>query len=65
MWHRVAPALAQRHFTVVLMDLRGYGDSGRPLPDAMHRPTASARWRPTRMAVMAQLGFQPVSGAGA
>ncbi|WP_374669828.1 alpha/beta fold hydrolase [Ramlibacter sp.] len=29
MWHRVAPALA-RHFRVVLMDLRGYGDSGRP-----------------------------------
>ena len=31
-WHRVAPLLAQR-FTVVLMDLRGYGDSGRPAPD--------------------------------
>lgn len=29
MWHRVAPALAQR-FSVVLMDLRGYGDSSRP-----------------------------------
>lgn len=29
MWHHVAPALAQRHH-VVLMDLRGYGDSGRP-----------------------------------
>lgn len=29
MWHRVAPQLA-RQFTVVLMDLRGYGDSGRP-----------------------------------
>ncbi|MBA2963384.1 MULTISPECIES: alpha/beta fold hydrolase [Ramlibacter] len=29
MWHRVAPELAQRH-RVVLMDLRGYGDSGRP-----------------------------------
>ncbi|MBC7611284.1 MAG: alpha/beta fold hydrolase, partial [Polaromonas sp.] len=28
MWHRVAPALAQ-HFTVVMMDLRGYGDSAR------------------------------------
>ncbi|RYF14587.1 MAG: alpha/beta hydrolase [Comamonadaceae bacterium] len=29
MWHRVAPQLAQR-FEVVAMDLRGYGDSGRP-----------------------------------
>ncbi|NNU42671.1 alpha/beta fold hydrolase [Ramlibacter montanisoli] len=29
MWHLVAPQLAQR-FKVVLMDLRGYGDSGRP-----------------------------------
>lgn len=29
MWHRVAPVLAQA-FDVVLMDLRGYGDSGRP-----------------------------------
>jgi haloacetate dehalogenase len=29
MWHRVAPQLAER-FTVVAMDLRGYGDSGRP-----------------------------------
>ena len=29
LWHLVAPQLAQ-HFSVVLMDLRGYGDSGRP-----------------------------------
>ena len=29
MWHRVAPRLAQT-FRVVAMDLRGYGDSGRP-----------------------------------
>ena len=29
MWHRVAPSLAERH-PVVLMDLRGYGDSDRP-----------------------------------
>lgn len=29
MWHRVAPQLAAR-FRVVLLDLRGYGDSGRP-----------------------------------
>lgn len=31
MWHLVAPQLATR-FTVVLMDLRGYGDSDRPAP---------------------------------
>ncbi len=29
MWHRVAPVLARTH-RVVLMDLRGYGDSDRP-----------------------------------
>ncbi|HSV36303.1 MAG TPA: alpha/beta hydrolase [Ramlibacter sp.] len=29
MWHRVAPRLAES-FSVVMMDLRGYGDSGRP-----------------------------------
>lgn len=29
MWHRIAPALAAS-FQVVLLDLRGYGDSGRP-----------------------------------
>ena len=29
MWHRVAPGLAKR-FRLVAMDLRGYGDSGRP-----------------------------------
>jgi haloacetate dehalogenase len=29
MWHRVAPTLAKT-FSVVLMDLRGYGDSDRP-----------------------------------
>ena len=41
MWHRVAPALAER-FSVVAMDLRGYGDSGRPEADADHAATASA-----------------------
>ncbi|MGO4390767.1 alpha/beta fold hydrolase [Variovorax sp. M-6] len=35
-WHRVAPRLAEQ-FTVVLLDLRGYGDSGRPPADEHHR----------------------------
>jgi haloacetate dehalogenase len=30
-WHKIAPQLAE-HFTVVVPDLRGYGQSGRP-PD--------------------------------
>lgn len=29
LWHKVAPVLAQ-HFTLVLADLRGYGDSSKP-----------------------------------
>ncbi|MGH9061261.1 MAG: alpha/beta fold hydrolase, partial [Acidimicrobiales bacterium] len=29
LWHRVAPALAER-FTVVATDLRGYGASAKP-----------------------------------
>ena len=32
-WHRVAPLLA-RHYTVVVPDLRGYGRSPGPAPDA-------------------------------
>ncbi len=32
MWHRVAPTLAQ-HFSVVAADLRGYGQSSRPIDD--------------------------------
>ena len=35
MWHRVAPRLAER-FTVVVSDLRGYGDSSKPPGDAAH-----------------------------
>src|SRR5450756_2160198 len=35
MWHHVAPILAQHH-TVVLTDLRGYGDSGKPPGGSTH-----------------------------
>jgi haloacetate dehalogenase len=56
MWHRVAPALAQ-HFTVVLMDLRGYGDSSRPAPDAEHRAHSKREMALDALTVMAQHGF--------
>uniref|UniRef100_UPI00261EECC5 alpha/beta fold hydrolase n=1 Tax=uncultured Azohydromonas sp. TaxID=487342 RepID=UPI00261EECC5 len=35
LWHKVAPALAER-FTLVLCDLRGYGDSSKPAGEADH-----------------------------
>lgn len=36
-WHRVAPRLRDEGFTVVCPDLRGYGRSSAPEPDAAHR----------------------------
>jgi haloacetate dehalogenase len=55
MWHRVAPVLAQRH-TVVMMDLRGYGDSDRPTDDANHATYSKRRMAADALAVMRQLG---------
>src|SRR5437660_6065558 len=34
-WHKVAPELAER-FSVVVPDLRGYGDSGKPQGGERH-----------------------------
>ena len=56
MWHRVAPALAKR-FTVVLMDVRGYGDSARPAPDAAHVNHSKREMALDAVAVMAHHGF--------
>lgn len=57
MWHRVAPELARR-FSVVLMDLRGYGDSGRPEPDALHASHSKREMALDAMAVMRHRGFE-------
>lgn len=56
MWHRVVPALAER-FTVVLMDLRGYGDSARPAPDLLHVAHSKREMALDALAVMAHHGF--------
>jgi haloacetate dehalogenase len=54
MWHRVASGLATRH-SLVMLDLRGYGDSDRP---AAAEPTYSKRnMAMDAVAVMQQLGF--------
>ncbi len=56
MWHCVAPTLARR-FTVVMMDLRGYGDSGRPSADESHAAYSKREMALDALAVMQSLGF--------
>jgi haloacetate dehalogenase len=55
MWHRVAPTLAQ-HFTLVLADLRGYGDSQRVAPDATHAAYSKRVMAQDMLALMQALG---------
>ncbi|HEY8050740.1 MAG TPA: alpha/beta hydrolase [Ramlibacter sp.] len=56
MWHRVAPALA-RHFTVVMMDLRGYGDSARPQATSGSANYSKREMAGDALAVMHECGF--------
>ena len=56
MWHRVAPELA-RSYTVVMMDLRGYGDSDRPVSDLSHAVYAKREMATDAVAVMKHCGF--------
>jgi haloacetate dehalogenase len=57
MWHRVAPQLAER-FEVVLMDLRGYGDSGRPPAGAQSAAYAKREMALDALYVMRTLGHE-------
>lgn len=57
MWHRVAGELA-RTFTVVMMDLRGYGDSVRAAADAQHAAYAKRAMALDAVAVMRHHGFE-------
>ena len=56
MWHRVVHALAEQ-FTVVLMDLRGYGDSARVISDEQHAPYSKRAMALDALAVMTHYGF--------
>ena len=56
MWHRVAPALAER-FTLVMPDLRGYGISARVAPDATHANHSKRTMALDMLGLMRGLGF--------
>ncbi len=55
LWHKVAPALAQR-FTLVLPDLRGYGDSSKPPGEADHANYSKRALALDMLRVMQALG---------
>jgi haloacetate dehalogenase len=56
MWRHVAPALAEDH-TVVVADLRGYGDSGKPAPDDAGLVYSKRSMARDQVGLMRQLGF--------
>jgi haloacetate dehalogenase len=63
MWHRVAPALAER-FTVVLADLRGYGDSDKPPSTPDHAPYSKRAMAADQLGLMHALGFERFAVVG-
>ncbi len=62
-WHKVAPSLAQS-FTVVAVDLRGYGDSSKPDGGPEHENYTFRAMGNDNVAVMAALGFDRFHVAG-
>jgi haloacetate dehalogenase len=63
MWHKVAPTLA-KYFTVVVPDLRGYGESGKPRTTDDHFPYSKRAMALDQVEVMAALGFNEFFLAG-
>ncbi|NDY93124.1 alpha/beta fold hydrolase [Ideonella livida] len=57
LWHRVAPALAQHH-TLVLADLRGYGDSSKPPGEPDHANYSKRVMAQDLLAAMRALGHE-------
>ena len=63
MWHLIADRLAE-DFTVVMADLRGYGDSGKPETDAEHSPYSKRAMAADMAQLMAGLGHQTFAVMG-
>lgn len=60
LWHRVAAHLAQ-DFTVVITDLRGYGDAGKPADQGDHGQQSFRAMAADQVEVMRALGFERFS----
>jgi len=62
-WHRVAPALTRR-FTVVIPDLRGYGDAGKPTGPPDHSTYSKREMALDQLELMRSLGHSTFSVVG-
>jgi haloacetate dehalogenase len=63
MWHQIAPQLAER-FTVVVTDLRGYGQSGTPPSTPDHAPYSMREIARDQVKVMRALGHDRFAVVG-
>ncbi|MGO4595878.1 alpha/beta fold hydrolase [Leifsonia sp. 2TAF2] len=55
-WHRVAPLLVERGFTVIVPDLRGYGRSSAPVPRPDHSQASKRAMADDILSLMRTLG---------
>ena len=62
-WHLVAPSLA-RDFTVIVPDLRGYGESSKPESTPDHEPYSKRAMARDNVALMRHFGFERFAVAG-
>ncbi|MBA4781903.1 MAG: alpha/beta hydrolase [Rhizobiales bacterium] len=63
-WHKVAPALVEAGYRVVVPDLRGYGGSSKPASDKAHSPYAKRAMAGDQLALMQALGHERFLLAG-
>jgi len=62
-WHRVAPPLAES-YTLVMPDLRGYGDTDKPPSSQDHSPYSKRTMALDALDLMRQLGFERFAVCG-
>ena len=62
-WHKVAPLLKDS-FTLVMPDLRGYGDSSGPEADPQHLNYSKRAMAQDMVSVMKSLGYDSFAVAG-
>ena len=63
-WRHQSAYFAKQGYTVAAMDVRGYGDSGKPASDPEHRPYSKRVMARDQIALMAALGHDRFSVVG-